>query len=136
MLHNMSNVSTANIAILNTHFQDFIQFFILILTVSSIVFAYDSLVFTHWVDKIKKDYGMAPTKGFFILYSLFATSLCLVGSCISILVLFGDFSDSTLTIVNKTSNFLWVLLSAAVIIMLIDVIHLVRFLLPGSNCYY
>ena len=121
-----------DIILLNQHFQDCIQFFILLLTTSSIILADDS-VFPYWIDKITKEYMIAPTKGYFILYSLSLTSFCLVGSCISILVFLIDISDFTLTIISIFSEILWACLSAAVILMLIDVIRIVRFLTPASK---
>lgn len=110
---------TANIIILNPDFQDFIQFFILLLTVSAIVLVYDSVVFPYWMDKTIKDFYMAPTRGFYVLCSTLTIGLCLVGSCISILILFNSISDFMLILVSAFSEILWVLLTAAIILMLI-----------------
>ena len=126
-----ANNITANIIILNPNFQDFIQFFILLLTVSAIVLVYNSVVFPYWMDKTIEDYYITPTRGFYVLCSTLMIGLCLVCSCISILILFNSISDFMLILVSAFSEILWVLLTAAIILMLIDVLYLVSFFLPA-----
>ena len=129
---NMSNVSTADIVVLNPYFQDFIQFFILLFAVSSILIAYGSIVFPHWMDETKKYYIMIPTMGSLIPYSLFIMSICLVVSCVSILVLF-DNSDGTYALVSIACEVLWACLAVAVILLMGDVMRIVWYLIPRSN---
>ena len=128
---NMSNVSTADMVVLNSHFQDFIQFFILLFAVSSILIAYGTIVFPHWMDETKKHYIMVPTMGSLIPYSLLIMSICLVVSCVSMLVLF-DNSNGIYAFINIVCEVLWACLAVAVILMMVDIMRIVRYLVHRS----
>ena len=121
------NITVADITVIDPAFQDFIQFFILLLTVSAIVLVYDSVVFPYWMDKTIKDFYMAPTRGFYVLCSTLTIGLCLVGSCISILLFFIEISSFMLSFLNIFSEVLWTCLTAAIILMLIEVLYVVCF---------
>lgn len=120
---------TANVIILNPDFQDFIQFYILLFTVSAIILTFNSVVFPYLMDKTIKEAYMAPTQGLYVLFSTLMIALCLVGSCTSILILFISISDFMLILLSAFSEFLWTCLSIAIILMLMDVLCLVNFFL-------
>jgi hypothetical protein len=121
------NITVADITVIDPTFQKFIQFFILLLTVSAIILTFNSVVFPYWMDKaIKEDY-MAPTQGLFVLLSTFIVGWCLIGSCISILLFFIGISYFMLLFLDVFSEFLWTCLTAAIILMLIEVLYVVCF---------
>lgn len=135
MVHNMSNMSTADIVVLNPHFQDWIQFFILVFAVSSILLVYNSVVFPTWMRALKENCDIAPTNGRYILCSTAIIGLCLFFSCVFGTFFFTGISYSTMfTFFNMVSGGLWLLLSLSVIFMFIDIYWTLIYLLRGDIC--
>lgn len=122
------NITVADITVIYPAFQDFIQFFILILTVASILLAYNSAIFIFlW--QSKEEYLMIPTRGLYLLFSTVVVVLCLVGSCASILTFFISFSIFTLNLVSLASEIIFAFLIVAIVLMAPDVFYFIRYLL-------
>ena len=122
------NITVADITVIDPAFQDFIQFFILVLTVASILLAYNSAIFIFLV-KSKEEYLMVPTRGLYLLFSTVVVVLCLVGSCASILTFFISISVFTLNLVSLASEIILAFLFVAIVLMAPDVFYFVRYLL-------
>lgn len=122
------NITVVDITVIDPAFQDFIQFFILVLTVASILLAYNSAIFIFLV-KSKEEYLMVPTRGLYLLFSTVVVVLCLVGSCASILTFFISISVFTLNLVSLASEIILAFLFVAIVLMAPDVFYFVRYLL-------
>jgi hypothetical protein len=111
-----------------SEFQDLIQIQILIFTVSSIIMVYNSAVFPKWIDKTRHQRRLAPLKGSYALYSTLLLGICLTVSAGTLLLTATSIS-SRFPLCYLISLGVWVILFAALILTVVDVIALVRYLL-------
>jgi hypothetical protein len=123
-------VSNASHLILDSSFQNFIQFILLLLAFAAVMLTFNTTFFTYWVDHLFKRYSVLPTKGNWIVFTLLGIGPCIFGTCAIIAWLFLDFSTPCLTICCFLSEILWGLLLGAIVATTFDVLRIGYYLFP------